>query len=563
MSARRIAAIVLPDLACAIAREEGRVRPPFGVIVRSDAAEDAALGGEAREGDAILAAVDPIAWSRGARPGQRVAEAAAFVGPLAVATVAESALSMALERVAEVALALGTTAAIELEQGDGHTRPPAYAPADLRGAGPRHTVWLDVTGCARLVGGEDVLCSDLVARVGELDLGARVAIADGPRIAQAVACWSGGRDRVVVPTGEAESARALGELPIVALPLEPALVGWLGKLGLLRVGDLARIDRARLAHRLGTRAADLLELIAGRDPAPLRAWSPPRRIVETAVFEDPVDTAEPLLFVLRGLVARAAIRLQARGEACRRIALLLRGRHALGAPGEQASHESERIELALPLALASEDDIGTALRARVERLSLGAPIVAVELALEELGARGATQLALDQSRRAHPEAWPLLLAELDARLGTGRVGMLELRALHPPEARSALVPIRPPHTSGRRRQATGAVAETSHDAAAPSRLLPLAVAVPRLEPGALVAVDRSIFVVDALDLEERLDGIDWWTASPLSRDYARVVLRGPAHEPRPPRGEARALHAEALVFVDRTTGHTFLHGWMD
>ncbi|MBI4954288.1 MAG: DNA polymerase Y family protein, partial [Myxococcales bacterium] len=310
---RRIAAIVLPELALELGRahrRRGDREGPFAVIVAD------APGEPAVEGNAVLAAVDVRAYRCGVRPGQSVAQAAAFVGKLEVAVVAPRAIEQALAAVAEVALAFGTTAALE--------RTPAPAALSSAwggaGAGPWSTVWLDVTGCARLVGGEDVLASELRQAAEELGHRARTALADGPRLAQIAARFL----RVsVVPAGE--GAAALAPVPVSALPLEEATLGWLGKLGLLSCGDLARLEPSRLAQRLGPRAAEVCALLEGRDTLPLVAYEPPPRIVETASFEDAVDAVEPLLFCTSGLVARAAVRLAARGRAAGRLALVLHG----------------------------------------------------------------------------------------------------------------------------------------------------------------------------------------------------------------------------------------------
>ena len=52
----------------------------------------------------------------------------------------------------------------------------------------------------------------------------------------------------IVPTGEGRAA--LHRLPIAALPIDGDALVFFGRLGVLTVGDLARIDRAQLASRL-------------------------------------------------------------------------------------------------------------------------------------------------------------------------------------------------------------------------------------------------------------------------------------------------------------------------
>jgi protein ImuB len=92
--------------------------------------------------------------------------------------------------------------------------------------------------------------------------------------------------------------------------------------------------------------------------------------------------------------------------------------------------------------------------------------------------------------------------------------------------------------------------------------------------GAIVAVDRQLFAIERMRFVMRLDGVEWWTASPASRDYVRAwLVAGPSkgaqaseHPPRAPRGVAEASPSpagEAWIYVDRTTGEAFLQGWCE
>src|SRR6185369_6661229 len=129
---------------------------------------------------AVLDAVEDEARRYGVRPGQRVAEASVLLAGLAVHRVKHGELDAALGRVAEVALAFGPIAALQLRAAD-----PA-SPRSPWGDAPFDTVWLDVTGAAHLVGGEEALLDELEERVGALGHRVRLAIASGPRLAQAL-----------------------------------------------------------------------------------------------------------------------------------------------------------------------------------------------------------------------------------------------------------------------------------------------------------------------------------------------------------------------------------------
>jgi hypothetical protein len=63
-----------------------------------------------------------------------------------------------------------------------------------------------------------------------------------------------------------------------------------------------------------------------------------------------------------------------------------------------------------------------------------------------------------------------------------------------------------------------------------------------------------MYLVDHLRLYARLEGIEWWSHHPISRDYARVSLHAGL-------SSGRTEHAEAWVYVDSATRQAFIHGW--
>jgi protein ImuB len=588
---KRIVAIVLPDIACELARLSSITNGPFAVIVDDDEPSD-----EPVRPSAILHAVDRQAWQYGARPGQKAAQAAAFVGKLNIVRLSRSRILGALGTIAEVALSFGTTAGLDLHGDDERLRDEealARYPAGP-GAGPYDTVWLDVTGCSRLVGGDDLLCAELRDRIGQLGHRARVAIADGPRIAQALARWSPSSE-TVVPAGE--SAEHLAPLPVAALPLSPERLGWLGKLGILRVADLALLDEKRLTPRLASgrksrEAADLISLLSGRDDVPVVPYERPRCIVELASFDHELDGIEPLFFVLRGLTGRAVARLRARGEGRSLASITLtldRSILELTSVGNAQSRAGDEVddelllELELPVPLASERDLLRALHAKLERLTLIAPIRAVRLTLDGLAPQRHHQLAMHEKQR-DPNALPTLLAELSAWLGSERVGFLERVDAHRPEARSKLAPC----AVSAGAISTGSVSVGSVSVSEPTRLLPEPIEITRTDgvggraasqvrPGSLVAAEHHLFILDRTRLDHRIDAVEWWSAQPLRRDYLRAWLHGSSGTSDPQRPASRHTeHVEASLFVTRDADalnprrdvaergpRVFLHGWFD
>jgi len=559
---KRIATILLPDLACELARQredlDGR---PFAITVDDNGESVADV-----DSGAILDAVDSLAWRYGARPGQSAAEAMAFVGNLHVVRLPLADVAHALASVAELALSYGTVASIA----DGTSISDGTATRDDRrrtypgggGAGPFDTVWLDVTGCARLVGGEDLLCAELSERVAALGHRSRVAVAPGPRIGRAVACWASAigktsNDPLVVP--KEQSAAVMAQLPLAALPLDSDLACWLSKLGILYVGDLAQLDRSRLTHRMSQGrqsrrtsvrvVQDLLELIAGRDTMPLVAYEPPPTIFEREELEREIDSTEPLRFILKGFVARASTRLEARGQAVGHVSLQLV--YDRSAARLQGVHDPlVQLDIELPIALWREEELLRTLTAKLEHVTLEAPVVEVRLELSALTEARRQQLAMGASR-LDSTTLPTLLAELSAWLGADRVGTLQIANSHRPEARSVLLPW---SDSAPKKKSTPP-APVPLFFTEPTRLLPCPLPIGSIQPGSLISLPLknaqpgNVFVLDGLRLSSRIDVVEWWTASPVCRDYARAWIH------------ADDQHSQAWIYRDRRTGQAYLHGW--
>ncbi len=522
----RVLALALPDLACelaALARESAlgmagalTLQAPLAVVIadRADGVREASR----------LGAVTARARRCGVFPGQRVSDGRALVADLDVRRVDPAELDAALGRVAEMALAFGPVVSFE---------------------GP-DTVWVDVSGTAHLVGGEEALVAQLCERVRSLGHRVRGAIASSPTLAQALARYAP-IPQTVVPPGNDE--QAFGPLPVRALPLDDDALAWLLRLGVVTVADLARLPRGPLANRLGPLAERVLPLLAGDDPAALSPYHPPPALSETITWDDaPVEGGEPLLFALRGLLARLCARLEGRGEATRAVVVTLRFDREV----EGERERSLRLDLAAPLAHAA--DLARVLRPKLDALALPAPLRAMTIGAPELTRATQTQLALDGRAQA-PEDIGLVLAELVAELGEGRVGVLAPRNSHVPEECARLAP---PSLAARATGTGGGGAaaallawgDETRGVEPPTRLLPKPAPVRgKLVEGGMISVNDTSFRVHHLERLERLENVGWWTGESTNRDYARAWLVGSQGG------------AEAWLMRDRRKGGLYVHGW--
>ena len=565
VSERRIAAVVLPELLCEIAAApvlvqsaQKRREPPLGVVIVDPAAapadDETVESGEASQGtqstelkaSAQLDAVNESARRYGVREGQTIAEACALVSDLAVRVVSRDQVNLALGRIAELGLAFGPTVSIETPD----------------------TVWVDISGVAHLCGGEQALATELASRVRALGHVTRVAVASGPRLARAFARWAVPRGSVeeratVVPAARTREALAL--LPITALPLERESATWLVRLGVLTIGELMALPRSSLAGRLGPEATVVLELCAGRDPAPLVAYPPPRVLTEAISWEEGVESSQPLLFALRGLVARLSGRLAGRGEAAQNMVLTLQHDRPVARLRGVATEHKLHFDLASPLW--REAELRRVLSSRLERLELKAPVIGLELEVPSITPALGRQLDLSRMMSGAStscrgaESLPVVLAELVADIGKSQVGVLRLVDAHRPEKKSRLAaPAKrlqrnPKRTQKRAPKQLSLRKASAKDAGfpdAPTRLLPRPLRIrAALRQGATFSVGRGLYTIDRVVFEHRLDAIEWWSAKPAARDYLRLWLRSAAGV------------VEALAYVDRESGARFLQAIAD
>lgn len=518
---RRVACIALPQIRIEIARERedgprvapGEAKSP-PTLALALAVVIARPGGSVRTerdvlGNTRLDVVSREARGSGVRAGQTVAAARAKCASLCVRVVAESAVRVGLARVAEVALAFGPGAAFDVAT---------------------DVVWVEIGGCGHLHGGERELAQVLGGRVRALGHVCRVSVADGPRIAAAVARFTPARSAgqeaapLVVPAGE--GAEAMRALPVEALGLEgddESLFVWLRDLGLRTCDDLQKLPRRSLGTRLGARTKDVMQLLDGEDRAPLDAWRPPEVPEERAEIEWGASSVEALGFVTKALCDRLAARLEGRAMAAARIGLVLGLDRAL--LGENAS-PSLAIDVTLPVPIAAATDLFAVVRTRLERLELPAPVLAVTLRALELSSAHPRALDLLEPEPRAERALTPLVAELTADLGDARVGTLALVDTWSPDERTRLTPFGAFAASA---GASGAMPRLGN-AGGRSPDVPRAAAadVPSLvtsalEPSRLVhssrPLGRPFDSFEGVALLARLEAVQWWRQFIPRRDF--------------------------------------------
>jgi protein ImuB len=536
-SRRRVAAVVLPELLEELA--VGHAGPPtpgpLGVVVVEQRAEPSAL-----PSTAILDGANAAARRLGVRKGQTLNEARALASRLVVHQLGREQIIAALGRVAEAALGFGAPVAIAV---------PGWGAADEP---VPDTVWVEVSGSAHLFGGESALLTQLGSVVRGMGHVTRVAAAEGPRLAQALARWSPTARRPQVKCA-LDTPGQVAALPVACLPLPLEQISWLVRLGILTWGDLAELPRASAAARLGEHASEVLDLCEGRDQLPLTAYEPVRVLEEVASFDDALSGLQPLLFALRGLVYRISARLAGRGEAAQELTLQIQ--HDAGVARFRRVAPLTKLDFELASPLWKQEELFRVVVSRLEKTELLAPTAELRLLVPVITRAVTQQLELGRvaSGLVAPqfEALPVLLAELAADVGKQQVGVLECVDSHRPEAKSRLAALvgGPRRARRSRRRAQQQELRLVQE---PTRLFSPPVPLRAdLRVGATLTLGHELYSIERLSFEYRLDGAEWWSSYGARRDYLRLWLAGAAGG------------IEALVFVDRKTGARFLQAIVD
>ncbi|MBI4724653.1 MAG: DNA polymerase Y family protein, partial [Rhodomicrobium sp.] len=352
---------------------------------------------------------------------------------------------------------------------------PATAPA------PPSGLWLDITGCAHLRGGEAELAEDLLSRLEARGIPARVAIA--PAFGAAYALAHHARHYVIAAPSQGigvtpESAKALirglsedsdsvsGKIPdraqrapfrddvieklqalLAPLPVERLRIGnetasVLRKLGLFTIGDVQKLPRASLSRRFPDLLLQL-DKAMGHVQEAIEFLRSPVPWIERLRFAEPVSAPEDLERATLKLLEILCARLQAERQGGLKFEVSFFR--------SDGGVQTETVSTALPTR-----DPARIMRLFREKLGFIDPGFGVDLAMlaaphtEPLDELQSSILGGDKNA-ANVEDLAALIDALENRLGKGRVYRLAPQESYIPESavkRQAVIPETPKALSG-------------------------------------------------------------------------------------------------------------------
>jgi len=349
-----------------------------------------------------LSHVSPHARAAGVRPGMTVAQARALVPGLVVTRPSPAAERSAADALIDVAESLSPV----VEEGE-----PGC-------------VWLDRAGVERffrhsirshMPTGDinNEIADELLKRARRIGLEAAVGIASSKEVAHLAARCGG--TRVIAPLAEREF---LNWIPLDMLGLGADSRGgelelMLARLGIRRLGELARLDARAVGSRLGSRGVELIRIARGESSSPVVARPRVETFTESVDLEYGIASLEPLGFVTRAMLKKIVERLELRGFVAGDMTL------SLGLDDHRC--DDRRVAVAAPTN--EVRSLLTLLNLSLEATPPPAAVETIRLTVEPRTPRPA-QADMFLPPSPAPDKLATTIARIAALCGPDRVGML-------------------------------------------------------------------------------------------------------------------------------------------
>ncbi len=210
----------------------------------------------------------------------------------------------------------------------------------------------------------------------------------------------------------------------------------LHKWGIHTLGQFVALDKEQLGARLGPEAVRMWERANGQSDRPLKLIRPPESFEEIFEFENEIETAEPLLFMLRRFLEQLALRLAGIYFVAKELTLRITFANppAVRQDGFAAANKQQYERcFKIPQPTNDVDLLFRMLQTHLENFKSEHPIIAVSLQAHPIKPNS-QQFGLFETTLRNPNQLSETLARLTALLGVDRVGTPVLDETHRPDA---------------------------------------------------------------------------------------------------------------------------------
>src|SRR3954466_134527 len=294
------------------------------------------------------------------------------------------------------------------------------------------TVLLDIAGLDRIFGSPQKIARDLARKISEIGLEAQLGVASN--LETALHAARGFAGITVIPPRE--EALRLGPLSVDVLAPAPEILQTLDSWGIRNLRALASLPPIPLSERLGAEGLRLQKLARGEGSRPLVPTDPPLHFEETTELEHPLETLEPLAFVLNRMLESLCARLQARSLATNELRL----RMDLGKTDSETAQVSSLPciqkyvrNIRLPVPMLDAKVFLKLLQLDLEAHPPQAPVGKIFLQMEPARPRQ-SQNGLFLAASPEPEKLELVLARVAGVVGEKNLGVAEILDTHRADA---------------------------------------------------------------------------------------------------------------------------------
>ncbi|MBV9299576.1 MAG: DNA polymerase Y family protein [Verrucomicrobia bacterium] len=264
---------------------------------------------------------------------------------------------------------------------------------------------------------------ELLAQLRSIGLKAQAGLGANPEIALQAA-------KIANPILEIfQDCHLLQSLALESLAPSPFLLDILKSWGVRTLGALTRLPREEIGQRLGLEALALWDRAAGRSAKVLQFVQPPETFEESIDFEEPLETIEPLQFILRRFLETLSLRIESIYLLIAELRLML------------TLEDGEKIVriLQIPAPTRNVDTLFGIAAQYLETLQTTAPVSSFHL--EAIPSRPAGhQFNLFQGGLKDPNRFFQTLARLAALVGDEKVGIPQRINTHQPDSLQMLMP---------------------------------------------------------------------------------------------------------------------------
>jgi nucleotidyltransferase/DNA polymerase involved in DNA repair len=363
-----------------------------------------------------LVEVGALARHAGVRIGMAVAQARALLPELVIGHRALAAERSAADALGDVAESISPL----VEEGK-----PGQVWVDLTGSEQfyRHTIKAADPAIEESAEGlETAIGEELVRRATRVGLAIAVGIGSSKVLAELAARCGGVR---VIATGQEREFLDWLPLDLIAQGNggRDDLAAAFKRLGIRRLGDLARLDPRAIGSRFGNRGVELARLARGEGATRLTVRARTEVYSESVELDYGIESLEPLSFVLRSMVVQLTERLQMRGLAAGGVAL------SLGL----VDHRRDERRIAVASPTVEMPALLTLINLSLEKAPPPAAVEMIRLTIAPRAPRP-SQADMFLPPTPAPDKLEAAIARIAALNGSDRVGTLIPAASYRPEA---------------------------------------------------------------------------------------------------------------------------------